>query len=88
MNQPAPCSRLRRSSAGIAALLATLGTSIAAPVAMTGAGNHTQNFDTLANTGTTNAWTDDSTIAGWYSQRSGTGTTYAADTGTSTGGNL
>lgn len=55
---------------------------------MTGAGNHTQNFDTLANTGTTNAWTDDSTIAGWYSQRSGTGTTYAADTGTSTGGNL
>lgn len=88
MNQSAPCSRLRSSSAGIAALLATLGTSFAAPVAMTGAGSYSENFDTLANTGTTNSWTDDTTLPGWYSQRSGTGTTYAADTGSSTGGNL
>ncbi len=28
----------------------------------------TQNFDTLATTGTTNPWTDDTTLVGWYSQ--------------------
>ena len=73
MNQPAPCSRLRSSSAGIAALLATLGTSIAAPIAMTGAGSYSENFDTLPTTGSTNAWTDDSTLPAWYAQRQNTG---------------
>lgn len=48
----------------------------------------TQNFNTLANSGTTNAWTDNSTIANWYSQRTGTGTTYAADAGGASAGNL
>ncbi len=64
------------------------GISQAAPIAITGPGTYSQNFDTLANSGTANAWADDSTIAGWYSQRSGTGTTYAADVGTATAGNL
>lgn len=32
-------------------------------------GSYTQNFDSLANTGTNNAWTDNSTITGWYMRR-------------------
>ncbi|MBK9091355.1 MAG: DUF11 domain-containing protein [Anaerolineae bacterium] len=43
-----------------------------------------QNFDTLSNTGTGNPWTDDSTIAGWYTNK----TTYNAGTGTSTTGSV
>lgn len=45
---------------------------------------YTQDFNTLATSGTSNAWTDDSTLNGWYSTR----TTYAADTGTSQTGAL
>ena len=41
----------------------------------------TENFDTLANTGTP-AWTDNSTLAGWYSVR----TTYTPGTGSSNTG--
>lgn len=47
-------------------------------------GTYTQNFDTLANSGTANTWTDDATIAGWYSTR----ITYSAGTGSSTTGAL
>jgi hypothetical protein len=43
---------------------------------------YSQDFDTLAATGTTNAWTNDSTIAGWYWQTDYTNTTYRADDGT------
>ena len=49
----------------------------------------TQNFDTLATSGTTNAWTDDSTLAGWFAQFSATPTnptTYRADAGGSNTG--
>jgi uncharacterized repeat protein (TIGR01451 family) len=49
----------------------------------------TQNFDTLATSGTANAWVDDSTLLGWYSQFSlqpANPTTYRADTGTGTTG--
>jgi len=49
----------------------------------------TQNFDTLATTGTANTWTDDSTLPGFYSQFSVTPsnpTTYRASTGTDTTG--
>jgi predicted extracellular nuclease len=45
---------------------------------------YTQNFDTLAQAGTNVAWTDDTTIAGWYSTR----TTYNAGTGSSNAGAL
>jgi len=48
---------------------------------------YTQNFDTLPSSGTT-AWTSNSTVPGWYSVRTGTGTSIVADIGTSTGGNL
>ncbi len=44
----------------------------------------TQNFDTLATTGTNIVWADNSTLAGWYSTR----TTYNAGTGSSTTGAL
>lgn len=49
----------------------------------------TQNFDSLATTGTANTWTDGTTLAGWYSQFSATPsnpTTYRASTGTDTTG--
>ena len=45
---------------------------------------YNQNFDSLANTGLTNVWTDDSTIAGWYSNR----VLYLAGTGSSNTGGL
>ena len=54
---------------------------------ITGAGYYRQNFDTLPAAGTTN-WTDDSTLSGWYAQRSVTNTTTIISTngGSSTGG--
>src|SRR5689334_7109212 len=44
----------------------------------------TENFDTLAQTGTNITWTDNSTIPGWYSTR----TTYNSGTGVSNTGAL
>jgi hypothetical protein len=61
---------------------------VIAQIAITTTGSNTQNFNALASTGTSNAWTDNSTIASWYSQRSGTGTTYEATTGGATAGNM
>jgi hypothetical protein len=53
---------------------------------------YTQNFDTLANSGTGNAWANDSTIGGWSLFRQPTPgtpiTTYNADTGTSNAGSF
>jgi len=48
---------------------------------------YSQNFNTLLSSGS-GTWADNSTIANWYVKRSGTGTTIAADTGSSNGGNL
>jgi len=45
---------------------------------------YTQNFNTLATSGTSNTWTDNSTILGWYTNR----TVYIADTGSSNTGGL
>jgi hypothetical protein len=78
----------RRLSRHLLIGIAGISAACAAPVPITGAGSYSQNFDTLPSTGTTNAWTNDTTIAGWYSQRTGTGTTIAADTGAGTGGGL
>jgi Ca2+-binding RTX toxin-like protein len=47
-------------------------------------GTYSQNFDSLANSGTGNTWANDTTITGWYSTR----TTYNAGTGSSTTGSL
>src|SRR5205085_3649664 len=44
----------------------------------------TENFDTLASTGTNIAWADNVTIPGWYSSR----TTYNSGTGSSNTGAL
>ncbi|WP_414588944.1 endonuclease/exonuclease/phosphatase family protein [Scytonema sp. PCC 10023] len=44
---------------------------------------YSQNFDSLANSGT-NSWNDDSTISGWYSNR----TSYTAGTGSSNTGSF
>jgi len=45
---------------------------------------YTQNFNSLAITGTANVWTDNTTILGWYSNR----VVYVADDGTSATGGL
>lgn len=46
-------------------------------------GVYTQNFDTLAASGTANAWIDNSTLTGWYAARASGGaiTTYRSDNG-------
>jgi|GEM_PF-1033819 len=53
---------------------------------------YTQNFDSLASTGSTATWTDNVTLAGWYATESGgSGSfpgTYAVGTGSSTTGAL
>jgi len=55
-------------------------------------GSYTQNFDSLANTGTSNVWANDSTILGWslFKQPTpGTAiTTYGANDGVSTTGSF
>lgn len=62
--------------------------SLSGQVTMTATGTYTQNFNTLASAGTANVFADNSTIPNWYSQRTGTGTTYAADAGSSNSGGL
>jgi hypothetical protein len=47
----------------------------------------TENFDTLPNTGSA-TWTDNTTITGWYAQRTGTGTDIVANNGSSNAGAL
>lgn len=59
----------------------------AAPIAITGTGNYSQNFDTLP-ASVSATWADDTTLPGWYSQRTGSGTTIEVGTGSSTSGNL
>ena len=56
-------------------------------VSMSSTGSYTQDFNTLSSTGASNSWTDNSTIANWYWQKSTAGTlTYRADTGSSNSG--
>lgn len=54
------------------------------------AGTYSQNFDTLANTGTANTWTDNSTLTGWYASKSAGAAlaAYQAGTGSGTAGAL
>jgi hypothetical protein len=69
-------AKLRDDTGGLNISVTTLGTPL------------TQNFDTLAASGTANAWADNSTIAGWYAQFGTTTnpTTYRADAGGSNTG--
>ena len=57
-------------------------------VSMSSTGNYTQNFNTLATTGSSIAWANNNTIVNWYSQRTGSGTTYSADSGTGNSGTI
>ena len=78
----------------LAALLCVAGGAVEAQSNISIGTPYTQNFDSLANTGTANTWTDNTTIAGWYSaQAGGTGaagpmTTYRASTGGDTTGTI
>ncbi|MEO7484385.1 MAG: hypothetical protein ABIT81_11510, partial [Ferruginibacter sp.] len=67
-------------------ILATVSVAgLKAQISITTTGSsYTQNFDVLAQSGTTNAWTDNSTILGWYSNR----TVYTGDNGAGTSGSL
>jgi hypothetical protein len=58
--------------------------NISAPTA----GSQSFDFNTLASSGTLNAWTDNTTIPGFYAQRTSATTTYDASTGTGTTGTL
>jgi endonuclease/exonuclease/phosphatase family metal-dependent hydrolase len=75
----------------IAAIISTH--PVSAQVLMSG-GTYSQNFDSLAGSGTGNAWTDNVTLPGWYaatnvtSVKSGSVTLYNAGTGSSTAGAL
>lgn len=69
----------------VLAVLAAAAPTALSQVSLTTIGTaYTQSFDTLANSGTGNAWTDNSTIPGWFSTR----TTYNAGTGSSNAGAL
>ena len=59
----------------------------AAPIPLTSGGTYTQNFDSLANSGTA-AWANDSTLPGWYLGTDATPTvaTYLVGTGSGTTG--
>lgn len=54
-------------------------------VSMTTTGSYTQDFNSLTTAGT---WVDNGTIANWYSQRTGAGTTWALGNGSSATGDL
>jgi hypothetical protein len=80
-------TNFKRLVIAAAAGLLLLSPSVHAQVLMSSTSSYTQNFNTLILTGSA-TWTDNSTIANWYSQRTGNGTTYAADIGTNTAGGL
>lgn len=62
--------------------------SVRAQVSLTSIGTpYTQDFTALPATGSA-TFTNNTTIPGWYSVRTGSGTTVVADGGTNTGGNL
>lgn len=60
------------------------------PISITNGTAYTQNFDALAQTGTANAWSNDSTLQGWYLfDKSSTAlTAYAGGTGSGNAGSF
>jgi len=67
----------------------TLGTPVyTLPVgALSLSSAYSQNFNSLISSGNT-TWTNGSTLSGWYTSRTGTGTSIVANDGSSTSGNL
>ena len=45
----------------------------AAPIAITNSGSYTQNFDSLPTSGTSNVWSNDVTLAGWWAEQANGG---------------
>jgi trimeric autotransporter adhesin len=77
--------RLFTSKLLVLLLVVTANTQSLAQVSLTTTGVPViQNFNTLAQTGTANTWTDNTTITGWYSNR----VVYIGDEGSSTTGGL
>lgn len=74
----------------LACLPAALSTAQASVPLTEATPTHSQNFDTLAQSGTSNPWTDNSTLPGWYAARSVAvpPVIYLAGTGTGTTGGL
>ncbi len=68
--------------AALMVALAGIASGASAAVSFTGTA-YTQNFDSLANSGTANTWTADTTLPGWYARRTlaaaGEWATYRAD---------
>ena len=80
---------MKQAFCGVA-LAACLVTATQAQVLLSG-GTYSQNFDTLASSGSNISWADNSTVSGWYADRAGTNgplTTYNAGTGSATTGSL
>jgi endonuclease/exonuclease/phosphatase family metal-dependent hydrolase len=60
-----------------------------AQVLMSAGTNYAQNFDALAASGSSNGWTNNVTLPGWYAAKGNTdAATYAAGSGTSTTGSI
>ncbi len=73
-----------------AVILISLAVSASGQILLSG-GTYSQNFDSLANSGTANTWTDNVTLPGWYASKSLSGNTiteYRAGTGSDTAGAL
>jgi hypothetical protein len=82
--------RLNFLAPSAAALLALAPLASYAVVSITGTQTYTQSFDSLATSGTSNAWTNDSTLAGWslFNSTGAAITAYGGDSGTSNAGNF
>lgn len=73
--------------AGLAAMT-LLGPDTVAQILMSG-GTYSQKFDSLASSGSSNPWTDISTLPGWYAAKGDNdATTYSAGAGTSATGSI
>src|SRR5512140_3951452 len=73
-----PMKNDRRPALALFALLAAAlsAAPLVAQVNLTVPGTaYTQNFNALSNSGTANAWSDNTTIQGWYAAQGAAGTT-------------
>ena len=75
-------------SLALPAIVAVAAPAQAAISVGSGAFSYVQNFDSLATSGTTVAWANDSTLAGWslFNSTAAAVTTYGADNGSSNAG--
>ena len=58
-----------------------------AQISMASSSSYSQDFNSLLSSGSA-TWADNSTIPDWYTKRTGTGTTFVANDGSSNAGNL